>query len=389
MRDLVAECLSLRRWAFRLLARLESVEDSIAAIPRVSLDAWTLFLAAETFSRFLAARLGASAALLPAAAREVLERGAREEVQRVMAARAQLRAMDDIAERCGVDPIVLKGGVHAVDGGEAFDLSDVDLLLDTPGTAILGQALVEEGGYSFEKRSAQHKLEGGITVELHDGLEVGYGIDVAGGTESQPLRGFRRLRRLAPVAHVVYCIQHTTTKHSLRRGHLRDLLLIADALEDCSVAELDGVREALSRSPERDVYLTTFALARSMQARPSGGAPVSDPFARVAAGKYATSLWLPNGSPGFPLHIDHALHFVASWGGAGRLINGYLRTPVQRESRWNSTLVSRVSPRLAVVLGAIARTPYRVVALGYAFLVGMLIRANYRVRWRSASERPY
>jgi hypothetical protein len=108
----------------------------------------------------------------------------------------------------------------------------------------------------------------------------------------------------------------------------------------------------------------------------------------MAAGKYATSVWLPNGSPGFPLHLDHVPHFVASWKDGWRLISGYLRTPVERESRWNSSAITRVSPRLAVVLGAIVRTPYRVVALGYALLVGMIIRANYRLRWRSASEQP-
>jgi hypothetical protein len=353
-------------------------------MPSVSLDAWAFFLAAETCPRSLSARLGSSASALPADARDVLQRAARAEVQRVMAARAQLVVIDELAERLGVEPVVLKGGVHAADGGEAFDLGDLDLLLQSADVAVFGRALLDHAGYVYDPRFGQYKIEDGITVELHDGLEVGYGRDVVGGMESQALRGFRRLRRLSPAAHVSYCIQHTTTKHPLRRGHLRDLLLVADALDDCSPSELDAVQRALSSAASRALYAATFAVARLMQVHGSATVRMSDPFMRIAAGKYAMALWFPKGSPAaFPLLLDHIPHFFASPGDAWRLVSGYLRTDVEEASRWNFAFVSRLSPRLAVVLGAVVRTPYRLVALGYACAVGMIIRGNYVVRWRA------
>lgn len=387
MTGLVAECLGLRRWALPLLARSVSPEDSAKTIPTVSPRAWALFLAAETVSRPLAARLGQFSALLPTSSQHALRHSAREEAQRVMAARAQLANIDQIAEWCALEPVVLKGGVHAADGGEGFDLGDLDLLLDSGDVVRFRQALVEQGGYRFHPRLDQLKLDGAITVELHDHLEVGYGIELAGGTANQHLAGFQRLGRLAPAAHVAYCIQHTTTKHPLRRGHLRDVLLIADALDDCSAEELVQLETALRASRSRDVYLQTLTLARSLQPCATTTSPVLDPFTRFAAGKYATSVWFPSGSAAaFPLLLDHIPHFVAPPADAWRLIVGYLGTDVQALSRWNSPLLSRVAPRLAIALGTIVRTPYRIVALAYALIVGVAIRILYALVWRSLAS---
>ena len=391
MSDLVAECLSLRRWAIPLLSRSVGPEQSVASLPRVALDAWRLFLAAETCSGALAARLGAAAALLPADACAALQRASLLEVQREMAARAQLATLDVIAEQCEVEPAVLKGGVHAADGGEAFDLADIDLLLDGGDAATLGRALIDEGGYSFDARTAQYRSDGAITVELHTDLEVGYGVEIAMQTETVRLGGFRRLRRLSPGAHVVHCIQHSTTKHALRRGHLRDVLLIADALDDCSPADIAAVARALHGSRVDGVYAATLALAQSMRATSSSGAP-ADPFVRMAAGKYATSVWLPLGAPSLPLLLDHAPAFVASAADGWRVTKGYLTTEVQPASRWYSSRIARISPALATALGAIVRTPYRLVALGCAAVLGGVIRVVYALRWsrddREPSSRP-
>ena len=357
-------------------------DDSARALPRVSPNAWSAFLAAECASCALSERLGNAVAHLPDSMRETLQRAARAETQRVLAARAQLAAIDQLADRCGVEPVVLKGGVHAVDGGTAFDLGDIDLMLDAGALGILGGSLIASGGYRHHARPDQYLAAGAIAVELHDGLHVGFGVDVAAGAESRPLHGSRRLRRLAPVAHVAYCVQHSTTQHPQRRGHLRDLLLIADALDDCTPAERDAVARALDESPWRVAYRQTLTLAAAMRAGTLSAAPPDDPFTRHAAGKYAMSIWFVAGSgDAFPSLINHVPHFVASAGDGWRLVNGYLRTSVPPASRWYWPAAARFSTRLAEALGAVARTPYRVTALGYAFIVGMVIRWRVAFRW--------
>ncbi|MDB4916027.1 MAG: putative nucleotidyltransferase [Gemmatimonadetes bacterium] len=374
MIDVVAECLSLRRWAIAVLAHSSPTRP----FPEVSVPSWRFFLATESCARHLVARLGSMAPTLPPAARAVLQTAARDETQRVMAARAQLMAMDGLAERLGLEPVVLKGGMHAIDGGDVFDLCDVDLLLPRDDIPPFTHAM-QQAGYRFNPSLEQLSMAGGVIVEPHYDLEVGYGVEVIGNGESVRMPVCRRLRRLAPAAHLAFCVQHTTTKHPLRRGHLRDVLLIADAMNDCSPAELADVRLALGHTTGAEVYLSTLDFADSIRSH----APVHDPFVRVAAAKYATADWFPNGpTSDYPLQFDHVLQFVAPAAEWWRLVKGYLTTNRAPTSRGYSRTVARYSRPLAAGVAVMARTPYRLVALGNAFAVAMAIRICYALHWR-------
>jgi hypothetical protein len=382
--DLVSECLLLRRWAIALLAHGEPA-NAASTFPPVAPTAWPFFLAAESCARSIASRLGNDAARLPTDARTALEAAARDEVQRVMAARAQLFTIDALAERCGVDPVVLKGGLHAVDGGESFDLCDVDLLLPPAQLATLQHEMTARGGYTYDAALDQLSVDRGIIVELHDHLEVGHRTDDAGRGATRPLPRFRRLRGLTPADHLIYCIQHTTTKHPMRRGHLRDALLLADAMDDCSVTELQSVKSALGVLPIGAVYLAALEFSAALSSHHSQDAPAPDPFAHIAASKYATSKWFPKGSMAtLPIQFDHVAQFVSPPGEWSALVRGYLAADYA-SSRGDFPAVARHSRTAARALTLATRTPFRVIVLANALACGLVVRACYAARWRRAA----
>lgn len=382
MTDLVLECLRLRRWAVSLLALEIAPSAAVESFPEVTPEAWAFFLAAETFSRALLERLKGHLAGLDARVCRVLEHTALEELKREMAARAQLAVIDGLCDRCGLAPIVLKGGVHVIDGGESFDLTDIDLLLGKADIATLTTTLVTEGGYAFDAEAEQLRMLDGIVVELHDRLEVGYGVPVLSGNDTRPLPGYRRLRRLAPADHLLYCVQHTTTKHPLRRGHLRDVLLIADAMDDCTPAELEAARRLMQASRSANVYLATLAFADAMRAGAPRQAFAGDPFRRTAATKYAAASWFDEHalSPRV-LRFDHVAQFVESTAEWGALVGGYL-TADFASSRAYSPTIGRYSRRVARLTSLIVRTPFRLMVLGNAFAVSVAVRVRYALHWR-------
>src|SRR4051812_47106843 len=108
---LVSQCLLLRAWALRFLS-----SGDASGFPEVEPAAFHLFVAAEAIAWPLSQRLGAAAAGLPEYARDELTRAGREELQRIMAARAELAWLDRMAERAGVAPVILKGAVAVTDG---------------------------------------------------------------------------------------------------------------------------------------------------------------------------------------------------------------------------------------------------------------------------------
>ncbi len=377
--DLVAQALELRRWAVALLARRIEPPAAVERFPRVSLEAWRLFLAAEVVALPLSRRLGESIALLAAEYRVALEQATRGEMQRVMSARAQLADIDRMADALGVEPVVLKGGVAAIEGNEPVDLGDVDLLLDTNDWDAVSQALVERG-FVRDVAIPLFMAAGAVPVELHTELDVGDGVASAAGIASQRLTRFRRLRRLTPVAHIAYVVQHSTTHHAVRRGHLRDVMLVAGGLAGCSPEEVRELERALSRAQTGTAYADMLRFSQAMLATDDASA-IADPFTKIAAAKYAMAGWPDGSGAPFPLMMHHVPFFVASAEDGWRVARSYLTGEVRKPSPWYSAAIARRSPRVAEWLAMLVRTPYRVTALATACAAAIVIRRRYSSRW--------
>lgn len=347
--------------------------------PPVSPAAWRLFLATEVIALPLSRRLGDATTLLDAGQRATLERAMRAELQRVMSARAVLAEIDRFSVSLHLTPIVLKGGVAAIDGGEPVDLGDVDLLLESARHDALGDAL-ETRGFVRAASFPTFSAPGAVPVELHTELDVGHGLESAGGGASQPIPGFERLRRPSAVAHVVYVIQHATTHHGVRRGHLRDVMLIAGALAQGSADDLREIERALDASPARGVYRDMLCFAQHMIAH-GDTTTIDDPFANIAATKYALFARWPQGTRAFPLLQQHVPFFVASGSDGRRLVHHYLISESATTSVWHSAVLARRSPQLARVVAMVVRAPYRITALAVAWAAAMVIRRRYSTRW--------
>lgn len=386
--DLVAECLGLRHWALSIFTGTIRRPELISACPPASSRAWALFLATEACAHALSTCLAADVALLPAHARCALEHATRLEVQRTMAARGQLAALDVLAAESGVSPTVLKGGVHIADRGEAFDLADIDLLLTTAALELFHGVVLERGGYVVAPSIEQLSMDGGITLELHDHLAVGPAKPIRLTGAARPIPGFRALHQLAPADHVIYCIQHSTTKHPFRRGHLRDVLMIADAMNDCSPYDLALVEELLAASEHGVTYSETLRLANAIRPGTAPGVPVRDVFRRIAACKYAAGQWIPDTSPLMAaLTYDRVAQFITPPREWGAQIREYLVTDFPA-SRARIPFAARLSRRLTRPLELAVRTPVRLVALLSAFMIAMALRGIHAYRWRQVAVSP-
>jgi len=75
---------------------------------------------------------------------------------------------------------------------------------------------------------------------------------------------------------------HSVVTHAHRRGSLRDVLLVADALRDCSPTELDEVDRRSASHRFARALCSVLAMARELGA----GGPVRDRFRREAAANY-------------------------------------------------------------------------------------------------------
>lgn len=369
--DCIIQCLKLRHWALSLLSGATPPAEA-ANVPPVTRAAWELFLAIESVAGALEKALGAQTLHLPLVARAAITNEARRELQRVMAARAQLRAIDEWTANAGCHPVVLKGGVHAVDGGESFDLGDIDLLVSSAERESLIGILTEHG-YAVDAATGNLHLAGGIPVELHTSLDVGHDIAVISDTPtSARIPGWRALRRLDAASHLIHCIQHSTSKHPHRRGHLRDLIQIADALADCGNEELARV-DALLRSSATGVYRETLDAASRLRAR---GGDSRDAFTAMAAGMYAMGRWFPPAvSQRYPAQLYMVSHFLASRSEAIRSAREYL------SGKYSGGADQKARLRTAL------RAPQRLVVLTWTFVLSAFITLRWSTHWRPMSRR--
>jgi hypothetical protein len=271
----LGEALALRNWA---LSALATKRTAPALPPPAGEPAWRIFLQSERCAAVLKSRLTQP--------HPVLDLFAAREARRVLLARAELGTIASVARAEGLRVVVLKGGVPVADGVDVLDLDDVDVLAEPAHVKTLAAAL-EGRGYRVHGFRSAHSLRsrvgpGGFPVEIH--LSLSY----AGEPPAPGL--WERIRPLpdglwvlGPADHAWYVLTHAAVLHPERRGRLRELLQVADALQRCGDAERAEIGRLTQRSPLAGLLQATLALAEAFL----GGPLAPDPFPPVAATRLA------------------------------------------------------------------------------------------------------
>lgn len=360
--------LALRAPALVLLAERAPDARARAVLTGASSDAWQLFLVGECCAIPIARALRASGVWdsLPADARAAVSAAEGRETRRVLAAHAALHEVDVVATALGVSPIVLKGGATLA-AGTAVDLGDLDLLLRADDAHVLAHALA---GHGYREAAGTLVAAGRLPIELH--ASVPY-AELGEAPPTVPLAGARALRRLVGPPAVLLLLRHGVVHHPFRRGHLRDLVVLAEALDRCTPADRAQVADLCAADPAGPELADTLRLAQAIR----DGAPVIDPPAvrRAAAHKYLFVLgtW------------DRAARVAPRWSGllcaalerpAMRYAPFWdaLRCRAQRDPRWQVATLVRVAPRLASLVTTAARLPYRGALVAVALLAGPFAR---------------
>lgn len=331
----VAGALKLRRWALRTLAAADAEAfDATAGPPSQSLATWGAFLEAEMCALPLTQALSASQrAALPPDVATILERRSAIEIKRVLAARGQLRAISDLAADQGLRVMALKGAV-AVAAGFDLDLVDLDFLLPPDDARRLADALMRAGYRSERGGSPRHfgmlYMPGGIGVEIHTTLSRG-GEPVADAlwAATVPAEGLAGLQRLKPAEHLWHLLWHAALDHPDRLGRIRDLLLTAHAVGECSAGDLDALNARIERNALAVELRQQLGMAIDLREH----RPIEDDLWRSAAAAYA-------GRRAFEgLPIPRTQSFIV-W----RWTLAFLGGPLHRRELWRETL----APRLAL-----------------------------------------
>jgi hypothetical protein len=261
------------------------------ALLTASAECWSFFLRVECCALPLLARLRADGLLdrFPETSRAQLLAAEARELQRVLAARLIVRELDVIGEGAGVRFIALKGGAVAADAArQPFDLGDVDALTtgearETAWRALLGHGwspVVPDVAPSGELgsrvhfsplRSPRHQL----ALELHARFDYGGPAGAELVSAAVPIAGHRAIDRLRGPAAVGATLRHSVVAHPHRRGHLRDLLLLAQLLDELDQSESAALDSDLA-GDDHDVELS--AMLRQARAL-AIGEPLPDPAA--------------------------------------------------------------------------------------------------------------
>jgi hypothetical protein len=349
-------------------------EPLLAAAP----ESWSFLLRVECCALPLLAHLRREALLdgFDAAARAQLLAAEARELQRVLAARLIVRELDAIGERAGLRFTALKGGAVVADATrQPLDLGDVDVLVPSATTERAWHALLSHGwspvlsgvsptddlgtrGHYSPLRSDRHQL----ALELH----VRYDYLDPGGAEQvpavAPIAGHRAVDRLTGAAAVAATLRHSVVAHPHRRGHLRDLFLLADLLKELDEDESSSLERDLSSAAQNVELLAMLGQARALAASEAlCDPPVLRP---LVCFKYAmaarTSALLGTGSSTWDAMSHVALERPPIRHAAYRRLLRTASEPVPAESslRRHSLLGSRLARALGLprVLRSIQRT---------------------------------
>jgi hypothetical protein len=380
----IRDALRLRGVALPVLAGRAPDAAGLDELRRASADAWRIMLARECCALPLAAGLRALRldGTLSSGARAALAAAELAETQRVLAARSSLAALDAAAAALEVRLTVLKGGALAAEPAKPpLDLGDVDVLVDDAAPQTLWRRLSALGwrpraGAPVEtlwEADANHLVpivppNEGLAVEIHTSIDYGANRRDDRATLARPLASRRALSRLVGLDGVIVLLQHSVAKHPHRRGHLRDLVLIADALSEAG-RTIDEIEAALSADPLRDELL---AMVRQAHALLTHALPDDDESTRrFAAWKYA----MHGGARG----VGGTL--LPGWPGVATLA---LERPVVRRHAMRRLAREAIAPpspssAFAGIAGGRPGDPHRRSMLGGARpLAARMLRGGYR-----------
>ncbi len=290
----ITDCLRLRGLARAVLfgAPAAIVEARLSAAERCTAQSWRSFLQTDRCATQLYARLQERNYLehVDADCRAVLGEIRRDELQRILAARAQIADVSRVAAEIRCPAVLLKGGVAVADG-QLLDLVDVDVLVPEAADSFARE--LERRGYSAgpardpdAPHLPPHSLPGLLHVEVHRRLEGFDGELIAASlARAQPLSSTPGLLRLAAPDQLWHILLHIGVQHLDRRATLRDHLLMRAAAAACAPAELDQVRDRIRAHPAAGALGQTLAAALGDGADP-------DPLAGFAAARYANPVLL-------------------------------------------------------------------------------------------------
>jgi hypothetical protein len=124
----------------------------------------------------------------------------------------------------------------------------------------------------------------GIPIELHHHVQYGRGSVNESALETRPIAGHRMLHRTIGEASVVSTLEHSVIQHPHRRGHLRDLVLLADAIAECAPEVRERI-DVSSGDPRYDLELRE--MLDQVRALGRGERPTDSPsIRRAVARKY-------------------------------------------------------------------------------------------------------
>ncbi len=345
----VRDALRLRAAALDLLGGRQPDWSDLAGC---SAGTWDVFLRTERCALALKARIAAAEREVP----DPVETAATRELQRILSARGQLLRIGQLAATHGIPAILLKGGVAALASAAPVDLDDADVLVRAPHAQRLAELLDRVGfrpiGPAGPAHLAGRVAPNAVQIEVHFALNDIKLTDEM-WSHARPLDGVAGLSRLGAGDHLWHLLVHTVVTHPHRRGSLRDGLLTAEALYDCSPAELREVERRIAIHPLSQTLDELLDMACELR----DGLPVRNRFRREAAANYM--LRGPLGWLGFsrfwtPAFVSalfaqlggpaarraewalawHRPQFASPWGFAARLER---RSP--RIGRWSRTAV--------------------------------------------------
>jgi hypothetical protein len=193
-----------------------------------------------------------------------------------------------LAGETGCRPILLKGGAFLNVEDRSYDLDDLDILLPSFQAHTYAAALDAAGYRPLVGSGSYRHLDGrlapgALEVEIHLPTDIEQGLPFGSALEeTRPIPSLPGLARLVPLEHAWSILVHMTVDHTYRRGRIRDLLLLADAMADCSPDDRAALAHRTARHEAGAVMDAQLAMAKAI----SEGARPVDAFEGIALTNY-------------------------------------------------------------------------------------------------------